>query len=160
MKRIFLSVLFVLSGVYAMAQTATIIKFPQLQAMMQKYNDTTYVFNFWATWCSPCVEEFPNFQKFSTSNSGNKVKVIFISMDFKKDLDQKLNPFLKNHDVKNRVYLLDDQDYNSWIDKVDKSWNGDLPATLVINNKSGVHKLYPHEFTFDQLEQTLKPYIN
>lgn len=143
-----------------MAQTATIIKFPQLQAMMQNHNDTTYVFNFWATWCPPCVEEFPNFQKFSESNSGNKVKVIFISMDFKKDFDQKLIPFLKKNNVKNRVYLLDEPDYNSWIDKVDKSWNGDIPATLVINNKSGVHKLYPNEFTFDQLEQTLKPYIN
>jgi thiol-disulfide isomerase/thioredoxin len=160
MKRIFLSALLILSGIYAMSQTVSVIKFPQLQAMMQRHNDTTYVFNFWATWCSPCVEEFPNFQKFSASNSNTKVKVIFISMDFKKDLDQKLNPFLKNHDVKNQVYLLDDQDYNSWIDKVDKSWNGDLPATLVVNNKSGVHKLYPHPFTLDQLEQTLKPYIN
>jgi len=160
MKKVLLSVILVLGAMVSMAQMASVIKFPQLQAMMKQNNDTTYVFNFWATWCAPCVEEFPNFQKISDATSKNKVKVIFISLDFKKDLNKSLNPFLKNHNVTNSVYLLDELDYNSWIDKVDKDWNGDLPATLVINNKTGVYKLYPHPFTLDQLQQTLKPYIN
>jgi hypothetical protein len=35
------------------------------------------------------------------------------------------------------VLLLDDIDYNSWIDKVDKSWSGAIPATLIINPRTG-----------------------
>jgi thiol-disulfide isomerase/thioredoxin len=127
--------------------------------MFEQSNDTTYVFNFWATWCSPCVNEFPEFQKLSSAYANKKIRFIFISLDFKKDFETALTPFVKKHDVKNDVFLLDEPDYNVWINKVDPSWNGDIPMTLVINNKMKIRNMYAREFTYDELEKTIRPII-
>jgi thiol-disulfide isomerase/thioredoxin len=160
MKRILFII--VVLGIYTQlrAQTATVIKFDKLKSMIDRQNDTTYVYNFWATWCAGCVEEFPNFQKLSATYSTNKLKVVFVSLDFKKNLEKQLQPFITKRNVTDPVYLLDETDYNSWIDQVDSSWDGNIPATLVVNTASNVHQMFPHEFTFDQLDQAIKPFIH
>ncbi len=127
--------------------------------MMSIQNDTTYIFNFFATWCEPCVKEFPAFQRFSAGVADKKVKLIFVSLDFRKDLSKRLMPFLQKHHVKNEVVLLNETDYNSWIDRVDSGWDGNLPATLVINNGTHVRTMFAKEFTYASLEATMKPFL-
>jgi hypothetical protein len=105
------------------------------------------------------VKEFPNFQKISKRYQSKKVRVIFVSLDFVKDLKKKLTPFVKEHAVTNDVYLLDEPDYNTWIDRVDSGWEGNLPSTLIINNATGKRKIYPIEFTEAELESALKEFI-
>ena len=78
----------------AIAQQARIVKFGDLATMMSQKNDTTYIFNFFATWCVPCVKEFPAFQRFSARYADKKMKLIFVSLDFKKDFSKRLLPFL------------------------------------------------------------------
>ncbi len=141
------------------AQPARIVKFDELEKMMSQKNDTTYIFNFFATWCEPCVKEFPAFQRFSARYVGKKMRLIFVSLDFKKDLSKRLLPFLKKNHVKNEVVLLDEPDYNSWIDRVDSAWNGDLPTTLVINNGTHLHQIFAKDFTYASLETAMKPFL-
>src|SRR5687767_2045602 len=57
----------------------------------------TLVINFWATWCKPCVQELPAFDSLTSSN--NSCKVILVCLDFKEDIDKKVNPFLKKNKV-------------------------------------------------------------
>ncbi len=52
--------------------------------------DTTYVVNFWATWCKPCVQELPAFDSLTTENK--KLKVLLVCLDFKEEIDKKVNP--------------------------------------------------------------------
>ena len=151
--------LVVLLGSSVRAQSATLIKFPELAKMLNSQTDTTYLFNFWATWCQPCVTEFPDLQKFAAENAGRKFRLIFISLDFKKDLSTSVARFLASHNVHEQVYLLDEPDYNSWIDEVDSSWEGNLPASLVINNAAHVHKMFPQEFTGAALHEVIAPFI-
>ena len=143
---------------------AKVIKFKQYQALENAAksagNDTTYVFNFFATWCRPCVQELPGFEKASVAHMGEKVKVTFISLDFAKDFNDKLLPFIKDKDIKSQVYLLDEPDYNSWLDKVDKTWSGSIPATLVINSKSNFHKFYEQQMSREELEKIIKSSVN
>lgn len=127
--------------------------------MMTAPNDTTYVFNFFATWCEPCVQEFPNFQKLSENFATQKLRVIFVSLDFTKDFKKKLLPFLKKRHVANTVILLDEPDYNSWIDRVDTNWNGNLPMTLIINNAKHTRQAFAHDFIYDSLVATIKPFL-
>ena len=141
----------------ANAQQARIVKFEDLAKMMSRQNDTTYIFNFFATWCEPCVEEFPSFQRFSSCYAQEKMRLIFVSLDFKKDFSKRLLPFLQKHHVKNEVVLLDEPDYNSWIDHVDSGWDGNLPATLVINNGTHIHQMFAKDFTYASLEAAMKP---
>lgn len=55
--------------------------------------------------------------------------------------------------------MLDEPDYNSWIGKIDSSWSGSIPATLIINNKNGVRKFYEKEFTEEELNKTIQSFI-
>ena len=143
----------------AFAQKASIIKYDDLAHMMACQNDTTYIFNFFATWCEPCVEEFPAFQRFADNSSNKKVRLVFVSLDFRKDYRKRLLPFLKKNHVTNEVVLLDEPNYNSWIDKVDSTWDGNIPATLVINNNKHIRKMFAEELNYDSLVSAIEPFF-
>jgi len=93
-------------------------------------NDTTYVINFWATWCKPCVEELPSFDSLFALKSKDPVKIILVSLDFSEELDKKVKPFLKHYKIKNECVLLDEVNGNDFINKVSPAWGGAIPATL------------------------------
>jgi thiol-disulfide isomerase/thioredoxin len=119
-----------------------VIKFEDLQKIMNLPNDTTLVIHFWATWCKPCVEELPIFEKISQDYLQKKVKVLFISMDFPKDAPIKVPSFLKSNNINSNILLLDEPDYNSWIDVIDKDWSGTIPATLILNTNMRKRKFF------------------
>lgn len=138
------------------AQNVSVIKYDVFEQLSKKQNDTTYVFNFWATWCKPCVAELPGFEQLNANSKNEKVKVILISLDFKRDLDSKLKKFITDKNIQSQVYLLDELNYNSWIDKVDQSWGGSIPATLIVNNSKNYRKFFEREFTFEELNEAVR----
>lgn len=109
--------------------------FDEVASIFQQKTDTTYVINFWATWCKPCVKELPYFEALHENFKGEKIKVILVSLDFKKDVEPKLIPFVKEHKLKSDVVALTDHKYNEWIDKVDPKWGGAIPVTVVYNQQ-------------------------
>ena len=119
----------------------------------QQENDTTYVVNFWATWCKPCVKELPAFEKIRTDYADQKVKVVLVSLDFPEKVDALVIPFIEKRDLQSEVVLLDDPDANSWIPKVSEEWSGAIPATVII--KEGEKSFYERSFTFEELETEL-----
>jgi thiol-disulfide isomerase/thioredoxin len=121
-----------------------------MKHIFEHENDTTYVINFWATWCAPCVKELPYFESLLKKYQDKKMSVILVSLDFINSVDKALIPFLINKKLKSNVYILDDSDANTWINLVDPSWSGALPAT-VIYNKNG-RRFYEKSFTFGELE--------
>jgi thiol-disulfide isomerase/thioredoxin len=131
----------------------TVVDYKGLEPYLNKQNDTTYVVNFWATWCKPCVKELPNFEQLNENYKDKKVKVILVSLDFYKNYQTSLLPFIKNRRIKSEVILLHDPDSNSWINKVDKSWSGAIPATLVYNRSS--RSFYEQSFEYKQLDSVL-----
>ena len=139
---------------YGKAQQPRIIKLPELQQIFNSQNDTTYVINFWATWGVPCVKEFPAFQALADAHSGEKVQVVMVSLDFKKDFDLKLLPFVNQHPIKGNVYLLNEPDYNSWINKINPDWEGEIPVTFIFNNARKIRAFFPHDFTVETLQQS------
>jgi thiol-disulfide isomerase/thioredoxin len=141
------------------AQIATQIKFPVVKEILSRETDTTYVINFWATWCAPCVEELPGFLRLEKEFKDRKVKFYYISLNFKREIEDQLLPFLKKNEITSTVYLLNEPDYNSWIDKVDATWLGSIPATLIISHKPESRFFQEASFTFEALKQKLTPLI-
>lgn len=150
-KPVFLLCLFLASA--ASAQQANVIKFDKLQALIDAKSDQVQVINFWATWCAPCVKELPLLEKLNAANDPT-VKVTLINLDFADKLD-KVNAFIARKNMKTDVLLLDEIDYNTWIDKVDKSWGGAIPATLIINPKNGRRKFLDKELQEGDLEKLI-----
>jgi thiol-disulfide isomerase/thioredoxin len=130
-----------------------VLSFESLQPLLQHQNDTTYVVNFWATWCRPCIKELPYFEKVGEMYSDKKVKVLLVSLDFPDKLQKQVIPFIEKNDLKSRVVLLDDPDANSWIPKVSPEWSGAIPATLIYNKEN--RNFYEKSFTYNELEQAI-----
>lgn len=145
--------LFLLIGITAFAQNPKAIKLKGLQEIIQKQSDQVLVINFWATWCAPCIKELPFFEEL---NQNKLVEVILVSMDY--DLDQnteKVDRFVARKKLQSRVLVLTESDPNSWIDKIDKRWSGALPATLVINSRTGKREFVQGELGEGELEKLL-----
>jgi len=156
-------ILTIITGILSMkevtAQNARIIKMNELEMLLNNTSDSTYVINFWATWCKPCIKELPHFDKLNTTFPGAKLRVVLVSLDFKRQFETGLIPYLTKNNIQSEVLLIDEPDYNLWIDKVDKSWSGAIPATLIINSKTGVRKFYEREFTLEEINSTVKPLL-
>lgn len=108
--------------------------FDELAPIFERRNDTTYVINFWATWCKPCIAEMPYFEELHTKMAGEKMKVILVSLDFPKDVDTKLLSFVKERQLQPQVIALTDTKYNEWIDRVSPEWGGAIPVTFIYRN--------------------------
>lgn len=147
-------------GLYA--QSAKPIIFETYQGFHNSrtfHNDTTYIINFWATWCKPCVEELPHFEAFHKKYADKPYKVILLSLDFKNQIESHLMPFLFKNKISAEIVVLTDTKYNTWMEKVDPSWSGSIPATWIIKAQNNF--FIERDFdTFDSLETYLINTIN
>jgi len=132
--------------------------FERLEPYLNIKNDTTYVYNFWATWCEPCVAELPSFLKLQETYKNKPFKLVLVSLDFPKSVEKSLLPFVAKKKLNAEVILLNDPDANSWIEKVNKEWSGAIPATLIFNAKQ--RKFFEQSFDYETLEKEVKPFIN
>ena len=137
------------------AQTAPILKLPELQRRITPgAADSTVVVNFWATWCKPCLQEMPYILAAHRHIEGAKVRFLLVSLDFAKDRDTKLLPFLQKRQWPIPVVLLDEPDYNAWIPRIDPAWEGNIPATLILHG-NGKRRFIARELQPGELEHVL-----
>ncbi len=131
MKKMLLLLALVIFGVKVFAQHPRACTAADVMQIATS-SDTVYVFNFWATWCVPCVQELPEFNKLSERFSGKPVRFIMVSLDFKTDYPNKLEVFVARKKMQQEIVWLMDTDPNVFIPKIDESWEGSIPATLIV----------------------------
>lgn len=161
MKLFSLTTLFVLLTFgFSKAQEVEVIKYEALLDKINQPTDQLIVVNFWATWCGPCVEEMPNFVEVYEANKNNpNFKMLLVSMDRVKQLD-KVKQFIKEYNINAEVVLLDDNKrMNEWIPKIDTSWSGNIPVTVLYKNGEKAH-FVGAELEKNELEQLINTYMN
>ena len=126
-----------------------VVDFDEFYSKIDLSSDDTYVINFWATWCSPCVKELPYFESVNKEYADKNVKVILVSLDFPSQIESKLKPYLKKNKIKSNVILLDDSKMNKWVPRVSEKWDGGIPATLIVNSSN--YNFYPSPFEKEEL---------
>jgi len=124
-----------------------------LEPLLHKKDNKIYVINFWATWCKPCVEELPVFEKLNKLYKHKNVEVILVSLDFPNQVEKRVIPFINELKLQSKVILMNDSDQNTWIPKISKKWSGSIPATLIYNKYS--RRFYEQSFTYDLLQKEL-----
>ena len=132
--------------------------FADLEPIFRFENDTTYVVNFWATWCEPCRKELPYFEEFNEKFNTEKVKVVLVSLDFPKQLKSKLVPYVQKQQLKSKVVVLLDGKYNNWLDKVSPEWSGAIPATIIYKGGQQLLVATPFE-NYEELKKVVTPYL-
>ena len=147
--------LFICLQITAYTQQVPLITINELNKRTANGKDTTYIINFWATWCAPCVKELQYFEKLGADLKAEKLKVLLVNVDFKSKLKSTVIPFVKRRKLKSEVYLLNETDPDVYINRIDKTWTGSIPATLFMKN--GKRVFSENEFNYKQL---LKAYKN
>lgn len=148
--RPFLLILFCSLATFAsQAQTLDNYNLKELQQRVLQENDTLYVVNFWATWCGPCVKELPHFLALEKELKAQPVKFILMSLDASSE-GEKVVQFLNKKKVQTETHLFTEQDPNIWINALEPSWQGSIPATFLYRKGS---KLSFQEGSFESKKE-------
>lgn len=97
-----------------------------------KPNGKPLIINFWATWCDPCREEFPDLVKIDAAYKG-KVDLITISLDDLAEINRDVPKFLANMKAQMPAYLLKTADEDAAMKVVTQDWAGNLPMTIIFS---------------------------
>ena len=108
-------------------------------------NGKPLLINFWATWCEPCREEFPDLVKIGADYQ-DKIELITISLDELSEINGDVPKFLAQMKSSSPAYLLKTTDENSAIGLVAKDWQGGLPFTILFN--AGGEPIYSKQGKF------------
>ena len=158
MRTILFGVWMILMGMGARAQEIKAVKMDDVVKMIETSTEPIIV-NFWATWCAPCVHEIPWFEKNVYTTDGAKVKLVLVSLDFKEDFPANLKAFVQKNKYQSQVVWLSETNADSFCPKIDKSWDGAIPASLFVNNKTKYRKFYGRQLTEEQFKLELKEVV-
>lgn len=159
-KKISLLILLLISYFIPAQNQPLVYKISDLMKRIHNSSDTVYVINFWATWCKPCVQELPEFEKLNieASHTSMKVKVLLVSLDFKENLNDKLLPFLQKNNYQTQCVLLDEVDGNSFINKIHPNWSGAIPATYFTMGNKKQEEFLEKKLHYEDLKKILEKF--
>lgn len=113
------------------------------------------IFNFWATFCKPCVAEIPYFQQLVKKYEKQGVKLILVSLDLSESYPKKIKDFAVKRKFTSPIAFLDETNADLFCPAVDESWSGSIPASLFVNNRTGYRRFFEEALKKEQLEKTI-----
>jgi thiol-disulfide isomerase/thioredoxin len=122
----------------------------ELKTLITQQRQHPLLVNFWATFCDPCRDEFPDLVKIDKDYRPRSIEFITISLDDVTDLKTSVPKFLGSMNATMPAYLLDVSDPEPAIEVVDPGWQGSLPATFLYNEKGEM--VYKHFGRVDPAE--------
>ncbi len=148
MRPVFLFV-FICLSFFSSAQTLESMTVDKLYSRMNAGNDTTYIVNFWATWCKPCLEEMPYFLEEAKNRKNEPFKLLLVTLDFDTQIETRVKSYIEKNKVTEEVVSWAESDANVWIPQINEEWSGSIPATLYFRN--GTSHFHEGKMEPDQL---------
>lgn len=132
------------------------VGFSELAPYLKINDDKVRIVNFWASWCNPCLEELPIFEQINNEyQQANKpIEILLVNLNYEDEVSEKVLPLLKERNIKFPVVLFDDPNLEEQFTKINESWFGDLPATLIYKN--GKQLFLNNPLNLEQLKWYLK----
>lgn len=130
----------------------------ELKQIVDSYEgDKAVLLNVWATWCAPCIEEFPEIVRIQRKYE-EEVQVIFISADFPDSRERALD-FLKEQEVDWTTYFKTGKD-EAFIEAISESWSGALPFTKILSKEGTIVASWENSASFSTFEKHIKSALN
>ena len=155
-KKLLIILIIASFGLVAHSQKIPKWKMATVVDQFNKNNDTVYVVNFWATFCKPCVGEIPYFISICNKYKDQKVKLLLVSLDLPDYYPAKIAAFAKKNKYNTNIAWLNETDADIFCPMIDKKWSGAIPATIIVNGKTGFRKFVEDEMKPEQFETILK----
>lgn len=114
----------------------------ELKGLLTQPRERPLLVNFWATYCDPCRDEFPDLVKIDKDYRPHAIEFVTVSLDDMSELKTEVPKFLGSMKATMPAYLLNATDPEPAINLVDPRWQGDLPATFLYNEKGEM--VYKH----------------
>lgn len=114
----------------------------ELKGLLTQQRERPLLVNFWATYCDPCRDEFPDLVKIDKDYRPHALEFVTVSLDDMSELKTEVPKFLGSMKATMPAYLLNATDPEPAINIVDPRWQGDLPATFLYNEKGEI--VYKH----------------
>lgn len=131
--------------------------FAEVAGLFQQQSDTTYVINFWATWCKPCREELPLLNQLAREEQDKKLKVVLVSLDTETSAIDRIPAFLASTAPDLASIILTDED-PAWGKTIDRVWTGSLPTTIIY--RKDLKYVYRRGFnTYPDVRMALEPLL-
>ena len=131
-------------------------KITDVEKYMNSGKDEVLVINFWATFCKPCVAEIPSFIAVTNQYKDQHVKLLLVSLDLPSFYPKKIADFAKKHEFNTNIVWLEETNADYFCPKIDQKWSGSIPATLIINPKTGYRKFFEEEIEKEKFEAAVK----
>jgi len=109
----------------------------KLKQLLRPQSGKPLLVNFWATWCDPCREEFPELVRIDADYKG-KIDFITVTLDELSDINTAVPKFLGEMKAQMPTYLLVSEDESALITSVAKDWTGGMPFTILYNEKGEI----------------------
>jgi thiol-disulfide isomerase/thioredoxin len=120
------------SGNTGKLRSITLIDAEELNEIINNRNGKTLLINVWATWCKPCVEEFPDLIKIAGEYKNKNLEFLSLNVDFGKNADSLAAAFLaKQNNPGLMVYIVPEKSTEQVIELLNKEWDGSIPATFI-----------------------------
>lgn len=119
-----------------------------IRELLKNNTDKVRLINIWATWCGPCVSEFPEFVKINRMYNARDFEFVTISAD-DPSKEAKVLDFLKKKQAANTNYIYSGDNKYAMIEAVDPKWQGALPYTVLV--EPGGKIVYAKQSTIDPL---------
>ena|SRR5688572_15963802 len=119
-----------------------------IKELLKNNTDKVRLINIWATWCGPCVSEFPEFVIINRMYNARDFELITISAD-ELSKKEKVHDFLKKKQAANKNYIFSGDNKYKLIEAVDPKWQGALPYTVLV--EPGGKIVYAKQSTIDPL---------
>jgi thiol-disulfide isomerase/thioredoxin len=159
MKRIIVLLLYaVFCFTKTQSQDIPTWKIDDLEKFIKQSTKPTVV-NFWATYCKPCIEEIPHFQKLVKEYEADSVQLLLVSLDMEEMYPAAIKSFAERFKFTAPIAFLNETNADIFCPRVDEKWSGAIPATLFVNNNTGYRKFFEKAMSEQSFEAELKNVI-
>lgn len=130
-----------------------------LDSIKESNKGKVILFNFWATWCKPCVEEFPDLMEINKKYKDSEFKLVFVTLDFGDALKKNTKGFLQKNNVDFPTYYNAFEKDDELINFMNKDWDGAIPGTFIFDKSGVLKKTFIGKQDFDDFDEALQKLV-